>query len=178
MKVAPILIVILLTTVAVNAQQFNEKAVKELAEKVCECIPTKEGIATREKAETGLGSGMLQAYSSNQTYFDGKGLNFHDAKNVEKLGEQVGIQFAESCPEPISLFMLFANDIEEMEMEEERLVIIDTIVKVEDKKFKSFEIKDEDGRKPNVLWLTYVDNDELIEDAVKGKTTYILQQWN
>ncbi|AUC80127.1 hypothetical protein CW736_12435 [Nonlabens sp. MB-3u-79] len=167
-------LLVLLTTASVNAQQFNEEAVKELADQVCECIQTKGDIETKEKAEMELGSCMLQAYSNNQKYFDDKGINFLDANNAEKLGEQVGIMLAGSCPESIPLFMLFADDIEEeMELEEENLVITGKIVKVEDDKFKSFEIKDEDGRRRKLLWLTYVDNDELLEDAVKGKTTYV-----
>jgi hypothetical protein len=174
MKHLYLILIALFTTVAVNAQQFNVEAVQELADKVCECILSKGEIDTKEKVEMELGSCMLKAYSDNQTYFDEKGINFLDAKNAEKLGEQVGIKLAGSCPESIPLFMLFADDIEEeMEMEEENLVITGKIVKVEDEKFKSFEIKDEDGRKRKVLWLTYVDNDELLEDAVKGKTTYV-----
>ena len=72
--------------------------------------------------------------------------------------------------------MLFADEIEdEMESdsyEEENIIFTGKITKVENDKFKSFEIKDENGRKRNVLWLTYVDNDQLLEEAVKGKTTY------
>jgi hypothetical protein len=172
MKNLFITVVVFFTAAAVNAQQFNEEAVQELADKVCECLQTKGEIDTKEKAEMELGTCMLQAYSKSQKYFDEKGINFLDANNAEKLGEQVGVKLAGSCPGAIPLFMLFADDMKDMEMEEENLVITGKIVKVEDDKFKSFEIKEEDGRKRKVLWLTYVGNDELLEDAVKGKTTY------
>ena len=41
MKNLFITVVVFFTAAAVNAQQFNEEAVQELADKVCECLQTK-----------------------------------------------------------------------------------------------------------------------------------------
>lgn len=176
MKKLTILFIAFITSSIVNAQKFDDDVVAELSDKVCECLKSKGEITSKEQAELELGTCMLTAYSKNKKYFDKKGANFLEGNNAEKLGEQVGIKLAGTCPEAIPLFMLFADEIEDdMESdsyEEENIIFTGKITKVENDKFKSFEIKDENGRKRNVLWLTYVDNDQLLEEAVKGKTTY------
>ncbi|AGC78209.1 hypothetical protein LX97_02993 [Nonlabens dokdonensis] len=177
MKKLTILLLVFITSTIVNAQKFDDAVVTELSDKVCECLKTKGKIETKAQAELELGTCMLSAYSKNQEYFDKNGANFLEGDNAEKLGEQIGIKLVGFCPESLPLFMLFADEFaDEMESEsdnnEENIIITGKITKVENDKFKSFEIKDENGRKRNVLWLTYVDNDQLLEDAVKGKKTY------
>ncbi len=176
MKKLTILLFVFITSTIVNAQKFDDAVVSELSDKVCECLKTKGKIETKAQAELELGTCMLTAYSKNKKYFDKNGANFLEGNNAEKLGEQVGIKLAGSCPEAIPLFMLFADEIEdEMESdsyEDENIIFTGKITKVESDKFKSFEIKEDNGRVRKVLWLTYVDNDQLLEDAIKGKSSY------
>jgi hypothetical protein len=167
----------LLSTVVVSAQEFDKEAVKKMSDEVCKCITGKEGIDTKEKAELEFGICLMSVYNGDKAYYDSKNMNFADTAVSMKAGEQVGMQLAGSCPAAMKIFMMIANDDmsneTDYEEEDEYIVITGTIIKTDDEKFNTFEIKDENGKKFKVLWLTYVDNDQLLEDAVKGKTDYI-----
>lgn len=172
-----IVFIALISTLVANAQEFDKEAIKKMSDKVCECITSKEGVDTKEKAELEFGICLMTSYTNDKKYYDSKNINFTDTSISMKAGEQVGMQLAGSCPAAMQIFMMIANDDTSDESDykeqDEYIVITGKIVKTDDQKFNSFDIKDEDGRKHKVLWLTYVDNDELLEDAVKGKTTYV-----
>lgn len=165
-----------LATVVVNAQELNKEAVTKMADGVCECISGKEGIDTKTKAELEFGMCLMKVYSEDEAYYNDNNMNFTDQKVILNAGEQVGVKLAGSCPPAMEIFMMIAgaeNDTEEEYDEQEYIEFTGKIVKSDDDKFNTFEIKDEDGRRHKVLWLTYVDNDELLEDAVKGKKSYV-----
>lgn len=172
-----IVLLAFVSTAVVNAQEFENEAVKKMSDKVCECITGKESIDTKEKAELEFGICLMSVYNDDKEYYDSKNMNFADTAVSMKAGEQVGMQLAGSCPAAMKIFMMIANDETsdetDYEEEDEYIVITGKIIKTDDEKFNTFEIKDEDGRKYKVLWLTYVDNDQLLEDAVKGKSDYV-----
>lgn len=168
-----------LATVVVNAQELNKEAVTKMADGVCECISGKEGIDTKKKAELEIGICLMKVYSEDEAYYNENNMNFMDQTAIYNASRQVGVKLAGSCPSAMEIFVMIAgaeNDTEEVEEEydeQEYIEFTGKIVKSDDKKFTTFEIKDEDGRRHKVLWLTYVDNDELLEDAVKGKKSYV-----
>ncbi|WP_405368852.1 hypothetical protein [Nonlabens sp. Asnod2-A12] len=170
-----------LATVVVNAQEFDKEAITKLSNGVCECIEGKEGLDTREKAELEFGRCIMQVYSNDQEYFNEKGLDITNPQKSLNIGKQVGVTLASTCEEALPIFMMIARDVRQAQVsseeeeydEQEYIEFTGKIVKSDDKKFTTFEIKDEDGRRHKVLWLTYVDNDELLEDAVKGKKSYV-----
>ena len=166
-----------LATVVVNAQELNKEAITKMADGVCECISSKEGIDTKTKAELEFGMCLMKVYSEDEAYYNDNNMDFTDQKVILNAGEQVGVKLAVSCPPAMEIFVMIAgaeNDTEEEEYDEQEYIeFTGKIVKSDDKKFTTFEIKDEDGRRHKVLWLTYVDNDELLEDAVKGKKSYV-----
>lgn len=167
----------LVSTVLVHAQEFDKEAVKKMSDKVCECITGKEGIDTKQEAELEFGICLMNSYTDDKEYYDSKNMNFADTAVSMKAGEQVGMQLAGSCPAAMKIFMMLANDetADEAvyEEQEDYMVITGKIIKKDDDKFNTFEIKDENGKKYKVLWLTYVENDQLLEDAIKGKTDYV-----
>ncbi len=167
-----------MTAVVTNAQELNKVAIKKMSDGVCECISSKEGVDTKSKAELEFGMCLMKVYSEDEAYYNENNMDFTDQKVVSNIGEQVGIQLAVSCPPAMEIFMMIAGaqndtEVEEDNEEQEYIEFTGKIVKTDGKKFTTFEIKDEDGRRHNVVWLTYVDNDELLEDAVKGRDSYI-----
>lgn len=165
------------STVIVNAQEFDKEAVKKLSDKVCECITGKERIDTKDQAEFEFGICLKGAYNDDKAYYDSKNMNFANTAVSMKAGEQVGMQLAGSCPAAMKIFMMIANDDmsseSDYEEEDEYINITGKVIKIDDDKFNTLEIKDKNGKKYKVLWLTYVDNDQLLEDAITGKTDYI-----
>jgi hypothetical protein len=182
MKNLIIILVALISTVAVNAQEFDTEAITKMSDGVCECLQTKEHIDTKEKAEMEFGFCIMKLYNSDVEYYDSKNMKFTDQSVSFKVGEQVGTALASSCPAALKIFMMIAEGVttEEQEEQEEQdyeeqeyIEIIGKIITVDAGKFNTFEIKDEDGRTHKVLWLTYVDNDDLLEEAKKGKIAYV-----
>jgi hypothetical protein len=168
-----------ISTVAVNAQQFDIEAITKMADGVCECIQTKENIDTIEKVEKEFAYCINELYNADVEYYDLKSMDCTDPSVSSKVGEQIGTVLASSCPAALNIFMMIAEGdsteegVEADYEEQEYIEIIGKIIKVDASKFNTFEIKDEDGRSHKVYWLTYVDNDDLLEDAIKGKTTYV-----
>jgi len=160
-----------------NAQKDKDKAYERMAQFVCECVNNKgEDLknATQSQFEMAFGVCLFKAYNQDVEYYKNKGIKLNTDDNaMESLGEEIGMKMAVYCPEMLmSMAAFYMDDEDIVEAAEELLRINGFIATVEEGTFYTLIVKGEDGRTYKMLWLTYVNNHDLLLEAVTNKKTY------
>lgn len=175
-----LLLLVLFFSILGFSQKNLDKAYDRMAKSVCECAKNKDlDFQNTDKAaiELAFGVCIIQAYGEDTDYYKKNGITLTtDNYNMEELGEQIGIKMANYCPDMLLVMAsLYENDWEEDDAiaVQERLNISGNIERVEQGSFSTIIIKGDDGKTYKMLWLTYVNNHDLLLEAVKNNKKYI-----
>jgi hypothetical protein len=172
-----LIVIFLVTSLLSTAQKDRNKAYERMAKFVCECIDEKgEDLknATQTQFEMAFGVCLFKAYNQDPNYYKNKGIKLNtDGNAMESLGEEIGMKMAVYCPEMLMSMAAFYTDDEDIEEEAEELLSINGFIEsIENGTFHTLVVKGDDGRTYKILWLTYVNNHDLLLEAVTNKKTY------
>ncbi|WP_124981419.1 hypothetical protein [Nonlabens xiamenensis] len=167
------LFICLLVFTGTYAQQPSEEAISKLSTDTCTCIEKIDNIKTEAQAELELGKCMAAAYGKDVKYYNSQGLDFMNEAILEEFGEAVGLNMVANCPSFLEIFINMDYDDEETGDSYETFEeITGSVQKLTSDSFSVLTIKDDNGRQHKVLWLTYVDNGDLLRQAIEDKKTY------
>lgn len=169
-------IAILLSTVSLFAQNAKDEFLPIIAEEICNCIEAKNidyETATSNDIEVQLGICIIQSYGSHMKVIKkeyGDVLN-NDAK-MEEFATDIGVQMVSVCPDII--IAAAGDEIFEDEVDYNESEATGTFIKVNtSNKFRSFEFKEEGGKRYTLYWLDYFSGDEYLyedeKDIKKGE---------
>ncbi|GAL01495.1 hypothetical protein JCM19314_1278 [Nonlabens ulvanivorans] len=176
-----ITLLLLLVTLVSNAQKLEEEVLDKLSNSICTHLKEEGDIdnLTSVEALKVFTESMFKAYATDPEYYKENGLDFTAGDEVlEAYGEQLGMHMVVNCPSSISLFLSMAGDedFEEMGYTSESVPmtfnLTGKVVDFSNEQFYTINIKDETGRVRKFLWLEYVENDHLLEIAMKKKKKY------
>lgn len=173
-KTTYLIFLMLIISAISNAQKDKDKAYDRMGKSVCECVEKKGDDlkdATQAQFELAFGVCLIKAYNEDQEYYKSKGIKMStNGDAMEALGEEIGMKMAEYCPELLLSMAAFYEDDEDFAEEANEIMsIVGTIEKVEDGTFHTLIIKGDDGRTYKMLWLTYVNNHDILLEAVANK---------
>ena len=174
LKTIYILFLALFISAISYAQKDKDKAYDRMAKFVCECVEVKGDDlkdATQAQFELAFGICLLKAFNEDSAYYKGKGIQINtNGDAMEALGEEIGMKMASYCPELIlSMAAFYEDDEDYTEEADEIMSMVGTIEKIEDGTFHTLIIKGDDGRTYKMLWLTYVNNHDMLLEAVTNK---------
>ncbi|WP_146105159.1 hypothetical protein [Nonlabens arenilitoris] len=176
-----ITLILLLITIFSNAQKLEEEVLDKLSNSICTHLKEKGDIEnlTSVEALKVFTESMFKAYATDPEYYKKNGLDFAAGDEVlEAYGEQLGMHMVVNCPSSISLFLSMAGDEDFEEMgyttvnEPMSYTVTGKVVDFSQEQFYTLSIKDGNGRVRKFLWLEYVENDILLETAMKKKNKY------
>ncbi|MGY6648713.1 hypothetical protein [Wenyingzhuangia sp. IMCC45574] len=154
-------------------QSFSQKYMEKIAKKSCECIEKIPAGATNEEATTSLGLCMIESAGPYQKQlkkdFD---IDLFEDDGAEKLGTQIALKMAGTCP---TLLMKMVDMVGDDEKEEEENIkteaavaaeeVSGTITKVENGQFVVFSLRADNSRQDKFYWLTFVkSNIDIMSD--------------
>lgn len=168
MKILFTLFTILFTLTNIYSQEFIEK----LAQETCVCLEGKstEGM-TQSQKEMQMGVCMFQGIGKYKQEFDAykKSQNLNDI-DLEKFGEELGIEMAVICPSFIINFVDPAYFSEDPEADYSLEVELGKIKSIDKKQFNTVNLEIGDGSILKFLWLWDFEGSEiLIKEQLKNK---------
>ncbi|EAS19509.1 hypothetical protein BBFL7_00054 [Flavobacteria bacterium BBFL7] len=176
-----ITLLLLMISFLSSAQKLEEEVLDKLSNSICSHLEEKGDIDNLNSVEAlkVFTESMFKAYAKDPEYYKKNGLDFTAGDEVlEAYGEQLGMHMVVNCPSSISLFLSMAGDEEFEDMNYDSQVepmvytISGKVIDSNHEQFYTLSIKDENGRVRKFLWLEYVENDHLLEIAMKKKNKY------
>lgn len=167
------LIVVLFISQIVFSQKLSkEQLIEKLSVSTCSCISDKE--FTKENLEMTLGLCMIEDFGKFEKEIEkyyGKNILSNDAQ-IEKLGADVGVKLASTCPKFLEIVMNTTDSEEEVEVAEEYedLFVTGNFFNFKSEQFITFSIKEETGKVNDFILLNNFDNSFLITDNILKST--------
>lgn len=141
----------------------TDKELDEISDLTCECI-TKKKIKKNavDKLELELGLCMMDAVSKAKV-----DLSFTDENAMTKLGEQVGLRMAGSCPSFMELIGVMMDKDPNFLDDEEELTYLNfqgKLSKINKDHFTTLELKADNGKKNTFYWFEYFEGANILKD--------------
>lgn len=160
MRITTFLFFLCLTCLHLNAQNIHQL----VAEDACECIENKSPEEINNtSAEMLVGlcvlEGVMNHKTEFETYFNGKGFREID---MEKFGEDVGIEMVTICPSTFLLF--FSNEVED-KMYDDLKIELGKIISIEKNQFNTVNLELGDGSILKFLWLWDFEGSQMLLDG-------------
>lgn len=162
------ILLLIFTVFSLNLTAQNDEQIQKIAQSTCECLSEKnlEG-KTQQEIEVQFGFCILGSVSKNKKEFDemygGKSIMEID---MEKFGEEIGLQLAGLCPDVFMNLDLGPDEEESVELNVE----LGKIISIEKKQFNTINLEIGDGSVLKFLWLwDFEGSDILIKNQCKNK---------
>jgi len=158
-----------------NSQDLMDTVAKE----VCSCATEKADQlkeSASDKVQMELGVCILKSYSNHEKELTAKYGNVMEAEGLmEKLGSDIGLKMASTCPDVI---MLIAGSSFGEEETQAVSTIEGQIVDLKSEQFLTVNVKDTSGRTHSLLLLTFFEgSDILIENKLKKNDKVSIEYW-
>jgi len=160
-----------------NSQDILEIVAKE----VCSCTSSKTeklSSGTQKNIQMELGICIMSSVAAHENEITEKYGNVLEADGaMEKLGRDVGLKMATSCPD---VLMTIANSgIGEDEVVEEKALTVEgKVVEIKSEQFLTVVIKDNSGRSHSMLILTFFEDSNLLtENKLKKNDKVSVEYW-
>jgi len=162
------ILLLIFTIFSLNLTAQNDEQIQKIAQSTCECLSEKnlEG-KTQQEIEVQFGFCILGSVSKNKKEFDemygGKSIMEID---MEKFGEEIGLQLTGLCPDVFMNLDLGPDEEESVELNVE----LGKIISIEKKQFNTINLEIGDGSVLKFLWLwDFEGSDILIKNQYKNK---------
>ena len=168
-----VIVIIVLIFGFLSHAQTKDELLSIMANETCECINKEGDNLSKEEIQMKLGVCMLKSYNKRKDKFIAAGVKFDSYESGRKLGEQVGYKMAEICPE---VFMSFVDDATTQSTTKTESVtsINGNIESITGDDFSFVNLKDENGKTHQFLWLRNFEGSAELMENPKLKTKVII----
>ncbi len=141
-----------------SAFGYSQEILDVITSETCDCVAGKDVAGyDAEQLNLELGFCMIESLNRHKDADGALDVNIYDAESMRKLGEQIGMRMAVTCPAVIAKIAAISRNDSAAANEVEG-----TIVGIEGKEFGFVIVQDATGRAHKLLWLRYFDNSEKL----------------